>query len=101
MIVPNTPEFILLGENQMSPRKVERFVVLFNTPDKGKVTAWVRGQENVGTEENPYYNEVCNGLNTEYPQSYFDGKDMLSVLSSEFQTKLAELNPKITFTITQ
>ena len=94
MIVINQSAFIKLSEDSATPKKVKECVVKFNTPTKGKLTAWLTLYDVDG-------NEVCNGLITEYEQLYFvESKvDILETLHNEFKSNLEKLNQSLTFTI--
>ena len=85
---------MLLGEDQMTGKKVKQGVVKYSTPSIGKVTGWVTFEDETGSE-------VTNGLVTEYEQWYFVGEkvDILLTLHADFKTVLETLNPELTFTI--
>lgn len=94
MIIISQKSFVVLGEDSMTPKKVSKGIVKFTTPAMGKVSGWVTFTDETNEE-------ICNGLITEYEQSYFTGEkvDMLNTLSEEFKAILASLNPTLTFTI--
>lgn len=94
MIVINEKAFVLLGEDQMTGKKVKQGVVKYSTPSIGKVTGWVTFEDETGSE-------VTNGLVTEYNQDYFTGEklDILLTLHTDFKSVLETLNPDLTFTI--
>lgn len=94
MIIIDKSAFVLLGEDQMTGKKVKQGVVKFSTPSIGKISGWVTFEDIDG-------NEVTNGLITEYNQDYFVGEkvDILATLSEEFLVTLSTLNPDLTFTI--
>lgn len=94
MIIISEKSFVLLGEDQMTGKKVKQGVVKYSTPSIGKVTGWVTFEDETGSE-------VTNGLITEYEQSYFVGEkvDILLTLHADFKAVLETLNPELTFTI--
>jgi hypothetical protein len=94
MIVINNSAFIILGDDSATPKRVKECVVKYSTPNKGKLNAWLTLNDVDG-------NEVCNGLITEYEQSYFVGGkiDILATLHNEFKSTLETLNQSLTFTI--
>jgi hypothetical protein len=94
MIIISEKSFVLLGEDQMTGKKVKQGIVKFTTPSIGKVTGWVTFEDESGVE-------VTNGLVTEYEQSYFTGEkvDILTTLSEEFLIVLSGLNPTLTITV--
>ena len=94
MIIISTKSFVVLAEDSMTPKKVSKGIVKFTTPAKGKVSGWVTFTDETNEE-------ICNGLITEYEQSYFTGEkvDILTTLSEDFLVILSELNPTLTITI--
>lgn len=94
MIIISEKSFVTLSEDLQTPKKVTKGIVKFTTPAMGKVSGWV-----TFTDETDM--EICNGLVTEYEQSYFTGEkvDILTTLSDEFLLILSGLNPSLTFTI--
>jgi len=94
MIIIDTKSFVVLSENNMTPKKVTKGIVKFTTPAMGKVSGWI-----TFTDETDM--EICNGLITEYEQSYFTGGkgDILTTLSEEFLVILSGLNPSLTITV--
>jgi hypothetical protein len=94
MITVNQPSFLVLGENEQTPKKVKQGVIKFQTPIKGKITSWITFEDETG-------NEVTNVFITEYNNDYFVGEklDILLTLHTNFKTILEELNPNLTFTI--
>lgn len=96
MILLNKASYVILDEDTITPKKVIKGIVKFNTPEIGKVIGWIQF-----LDEND--SEVVNGLITEYLQTYFTGEkvDILNTLSTEFKNSLSILNPTIQFTISQ
>ena len=92
MIVLENPTFVLLGEEQMTSKKVKQGVVKFQTPSKSKLTSWVTFEDENG-------NEITNGLHREHLQDDFIGKDILATLHSDYKSELEVLNPSLTITI--
>jgi hypothetical protein len=94
MIIISPKSFVALSEDSMTPKKVTKGIVKFTTPTMGKVSGWV-----TFTDETDM--EICNGLITEYEQSYFTGEkiDILATLSEEFLVILSGLNPSLTITV--
>lgn len=94
MIIISSKSFVALSEDSMTPKKVTKGIVKFTTPTMGKVSGWV-----TFTDETDM--EICNGLITEYEQSYFTGEkiDILATLSEEFLVILSGLNPSLTITV--
>jgi hypothetical protein len=94
MIIISPKSFVALSEDSMTPKKVTKGIVKFITPAMGKVSGWV-----TFTDETDM--EICNGLITEYEQSYFTGEkvDILTTLSEEFLVILSGLNPSLTITV--
>jgi len=94
MIIISPKSFVVLSEDNMTPKKVTKGIVKFTTPAMGKVLGWV-----TFTDETDM--EICNGLITEYEQSYFTGEkvDILTTLSEEFLVILSGLNPSLTITV--
>ena len=94
MILLNKASYVILGEDTITPKKVIKGVVKFNTPEIGKVIGWIQFLD----ENN---SEVVNGLITEYLQTYFTGEkvDILTTLSQDFKVVLSTLNPNLTITV--
>lgn len=107
MIVLQTPSFVALGADEQTTKKAARLIVLYHTPDKGKVTAWARVERQTnageldgeGNPATPVYTELTNALHKEYTQDEFVGKDILATIQADFLATLQTLNPTINFII--
>ena len=88
--------FVTIGEDQVVPKKVNAFIIYFNTPSKGQIEAWLEAvliQDETITEAQ---NRI---LPLSFLDTYFTGKDLLLELHNEFKSKLEELNPEIKFVV--
>lgn len=98
MITLQTPSFLLLDSETQTAKKIDRLIIKFQTPVKGKVFAWAVCEKNEGTEEKPNYVEVCNALHKEYEHTSFNGLDPLGPIHEDMKADLETLNPGVTFT---
>jgi hypothetical protein len=93
-----TKSNVVTGEDEITFKKVDGFVILFSTPSKGFLNANLQG---IASTPDGYLQIVENVLPLQFEFSAFDGKDLLVELHNIYIQKLQELNPEIEFTITE
>jgi hypothetical protein len=93
-----TKSNVTLGEDEITPKKVDGFVILFSTPSKGFLNTWLQG---IATTPDGYLQIVENVLPLQFEMSAFDGKNLLEELHNIYLELLRGLNPEIEFTVTE
>jgi len=91
-----TKSNVTLGEDEITPKKVDGFVILFSTPSKGFLNTWLQG---IVTTPDGYLQIVENVLPLQFEMSAFDGKNLLEELHNIYIDKLKQLNPGLDFTV--
>jgi len=93
-----TKSNVTLGEDEITHKKVDGFVILFSTPSKGFLNANLQG---IVTTPDGYLQIVENVLPLQFEMSAFDGKNLLEELHTIYLDLLKTLNPEIEFTTTE
>lgn len=93
-----TKSNVVIGEDEITPKKVDGFVILFSTPSKGFLNSNLQG---IATTPDGYLQIVENVLPLQFDFAIFEGKDLLVELHDIYIQKLQELNSEIEFTITE
>lgn len=91
-----TKSNVVIGEDEITPKKVDGFIILFSTPSKGFLNAWLQG---IATTPDGYLQIVENVLPLQFDFAIFEGKDLLAELHTVYIDKLKSLNPEIEFTV--
>ena len=99
MITLTENSFVVLSSETQTPTKAKRAIVMYHTPSKGKLTAWLSFEKSIVEDEVERFEEVCNGLQKEHLQDDFIGKDILTTLHTLYKSELEVLNPLLTITI--
>lgn len=91
-----TKSNVVIGEDEITPKKVDGFVILFSTPSKGFLNSNLQG---IATTPDGYLQIVENVLPLQFEFVVFEGKDLLQELHTIYIDKLKTLNPEIEFTV--
>jgi hypothetical protein len=91
-----TKSNVVIGEDEITPKKVDGFVILFSTPSKGLLNSNLQG---IATTPDGYLQIVENVLPLQFEFVVFEGKDLLQELHTIYIDKLKNLNPEIEFTV--
>lgn len=91
-----TKSNVVIGEDEITNKKVDGFVILFFTPSKGFLNSNLQG---IATTPDGYLQIVENVLPLQFEFVVFEGKDLLQELHTIYIDKLKNLNPEIEFTV--
>jgi hypothetical protein len=91
-----TKSNVVTGEDEITYKKVDGFVILFSTPSKGFLNANLQG---IASTPDGYLQIVENVLPLQFEMSAFDGKNLLEELHTIYIDKLKQLNPGLDFTV--
>lgn len=91
-----TKSNVVIGEDEITPKKVDGFVILFSTPSKGFLNSSLQG---IATTPDGYLQIVENVLPLQFEFVVFESKDLLQELHTIYIDKLKKLNPEIEFTV--
>jgi len=91
-----TKSNVVIGNDEITPKKVDGFIILFTTPSKGYLNAWLQG---TASTPDGYLQIVENVLPFQFEMSAFDGKNLLEELHTLYIDKLKQLNPELDFTV--
>jgi hypothetical protein len=91
-----TKSNVVTGEDEITFKKVDGFVILFSTPSKGFLNANLQG---IASTPDGYLQIVENVLPLQFEMSAFDGKNLLEELHTIYIDKLKQLNPGLDFTV--
>ena len=91
-----TKSNVTLGEDSITRKKVDGFIILFSTPSKGFLNSNLQG---ITSTPDGYLQIEENVLPLQFEMSVFDGKNLLEELHTIYIHKLKQLNPELEFTV--
>ncbi len=91
-----TKSNVTLGEDEITPKKVDGFVILFFTPSKGFLNSNLQG---IASTPDGYLQIVENVLPLQFEMIVFDGANLLEELHIIYIDRLKQLNPGMEFTV--
>ena len=97
MIVIKNPAFVKTSNFTQTRELVQHLHVMFMTPEKGKITGWLK----LGNEVETDFREIETGFITNYEQSYFVSTRtrILNIIQDDLKAQLEALNPELEFNI--
>ena len=88
---------IILNSEEITSKKLDGFIVMFNTPAKGLIESYLVGVMAAVSDDGELlsYDGVGNYLPKQYSDLEFKGVDILEKLHELYAQQLQELNPEL------
>lgn len=97
---------IVVGDDFITPNKIDGFIVYFSTPSKGMIASWLQAvliyppKPEEGIMEEQFQLIGIAPMEKRYQDTEFAGKDILRELHTIYINELSALNPNIVFNST-
>jgi len=91
---------IELADDEMIPKKLDGFIIMYNTPAKGFLESWLVGVRATKNDEGVIlsYDEVGRYFPKTFSDMGYKNIDVLEELHKFYINKLENWNPKVVFT---